>query len=336
MSSQAKAQASILSIDGLSVEFTDRQGRSVKAVRDVSLSNVKGEMVAVVGESGSGKTALGMSIVRLLPEAGRITSGNVFFDGQDLSAADDRELRAVRGKRIGVIFQDPMSSLNPYLTVGRQIAEAVELHLGLSRRDAREHAKELLDVVGISDPEKRVDQYPHEFSGGMRQRVMIAIAVSCKPDLVIADEPTTALDSTVQGQVLDLLDELRAKIGMSIILISHDLALVSGRADRVAVMYGGRIFEEAKAAELFTQAANPYTRALLAAMPENANAGDELYQIPGMPPDLRVDAEACEFAPRCDRAEALCSERRPPFAAVSDGHFSRCHFADKVFHKGKG
>ncbi len=305
----------------------------MKAVRSVSLSVEKGEMVAVVGESGSGKTALGMSIVRLLPGVGRITSGSILFDGQELLAADDRELRAIRGKRIGVVFQDPMSSLNPYLTVGQQIGEAVELHLGLSRRDARERAKELLDVVGISDPAKRVAQYPHEFSGGMRQRVMIAIAVSCTPDLVIADEPTTALDSTVQAQVLDLLDKLRARIGMSVILISHDLALVAGRADRVSVMYGGRIFEEAKAAELFTRAANPYTRALLAAMPENANADDELYQIPGMPPDLRSDIKACEFAPRCDRTEAVCIEKKPEFTAVSDQHFSRCHFAGEAFRK---
>ena len=333
MSSQAKAQASLLSIEGLCVEFTDRQSRSVKAVRDVSLNIEKGEMVAVVGESGSGKTALGMSIVRLLPGAGRITSGSILFDGLDLLAAEDRDLRAIRGKRIGVVFQDPMSSLNPYMTVGRQIAEVVELHLGLSRRDAREQAKELLDIVGIADAGKRVDQYPHEFSGGMRQRVMIAIAVSCKPDLVIADEPTTALDSTVQAQVLDLLDRLRAKIGMSVILISHDLALVAGRADRVSVMYGGRIFEEAKTGELFTQAANPYTRALLAAMPENAIADDELYQIPGMPPDLSVDIKACEFVPRCERAEAVCSEKRPTFTAVSDQHFSRCHFAEEFFEK---
>jgi len=334
MSSQPKAQPTLLSIEGLSVEFADAKGRSVKAVRDVSLDVKKGEMTAVVGESGSGKTALGMSIVRLLPKAGRITSGNIHLDGVDLLNADDAHLRSVRGKRVGVIFQDPMSSLNPYMTVGRQIAEVTELHLGLSRREAREHAAEMLDLVGIADAARRLDHYPHEFSGGMRQRVMIAIAVSCKPDLVIADEPTTALDSTIQSQALDLLDDLRAKIGMSVILISHDLALVSGRADRVAVMYGGRIFEEAAAAELFARPTNPYTRALLAAMPENAAAGEELFQIAGMPPDLSVEMQACEFAPRCERAEAVCNETRPSFAAVSAEHFSRCHFAHDIFSRG--
>jgi len=334
MSSTPKAQTTLLSIEGLCVEFDDGKGRVVKAVRDVSLDVKKGEMAAVVGESGSGKTALAMSIVRLLPKAGRITSGNICLDGVDLVSADDALLRSVRGKRIGVIFQDPMSSLNPYLTIGRQITEVTELHLGLSRREAREHACEMLDLVGIKDAAKRLDQYPSEFSGGMRQRVMIAIAVSCKPDLVIADEPTTALDTTIQAQVLDLLDDLRAKLGMSVILISHDLALVSGRADRVAVMYGGRIFEEAAARELFAKSANPYTLALLAAMPENAAAGEELFQIAGMPPDLSIEMQACEFAPRCERAEAVCNGTRPPFAAVSAEHFSRCHFADDIFTRG--
>ena len=334
MSSTPKAQTTLLSIEGLCVEFDDGKGRVVKAVRDVSLDVKKGEMAAVVGESGSGKTALAMSIVRLLPKAGRITSGNICLDGVDLLSADDALLRSVRGKRIGVIFQDPMSSLNPYLTIGRQITEVTELHLGLSRREAREHACEMLDLVGIKDAAKRLDQYPSEFSGGMRQRVMIAIAVSCKPDLVIADEPTTALDTTIQAQVLDLLDDLRAKLGMSVILISHDLALVSGRADRVAVMYGGRIFEEAAARELFAKSANPYTLALLAAMPENAAAGEELFQIAGMPPDLSIEMQACEFAPRCERAEAVCNGTRAPFAAVSAEHFSRCHFADDIFTRG--
>ncbi|MBX3281194.1 MAG: ABC transporter ATP-binding protein [Acidobacteria bacterium] len=334
MSSQPKAQTSLLSIEGLSVEFADGKGRSVKAVRDVSLEVKAGEMLAVVGESGSGKTALAMSIVRLLPNAGRVTSGAIRFDGADLLTADAASLRSVRGKRIGVVFQDPMSSLNPYLNVGRQITEVTELHLGLSRREAREHAIEMLDLVGISEPSKRIDQYPHEFSGGMRQRVMIAIAVSCKPDLVIADEPTTALDSTIQAQVLDLLDGLRKRFGMTVLLISHDLALVSGRADRVAVMYGGRIFEEANSREIFSRSANPYTRALLSAMPENTAAGEELFQIPGMPPDLRVEIEACEFAPRCERAEGVCGTARPPFAAVADQHFSRCHFAEDVYSRG--
>lgn len=334
MSSTPKAQTTLLSIEGLCVEFDDGKGRRVKAVRDVSLDVKKGEMAAVVGESGSGKTALAMSIVRLLPKAGRITSGKIRLDGVDLLSADDALLRSVRGKRVGVIFQDPMSSLNPYLTIGRQITEVTELHLGLSRREAREHACEMLDLVGIKDAAKRLDQYPSEFSGGMRQRVMIAIAVSCKPDLVIADEPTTALDTTIQAQVLDLLDDLRAKLGMSVILISHDLALVAGRADRVAVMYGGRIFEEAAARELFAKPANPYTLALLAAMPENAAAGEELFQIAGMPPDLSIEMQACEFAPRCERAEAVCNGTRPPFAAVSAEHFSRCHFADDIFTRG--
>jgi len=334
MSSQPKSQPTLLSIKGLSVEFADGKARSVKAVRDVSLTVKKGEMAAVVGESGSGKTAFAMSIVRLLPKAGRITSGKIYLDGVDLLSADDALLRSVRGRRVGVIFQDPMSSLNPYLTIGRQITEVTELHLGLSRREAREHAKEMLDLVGIADPAKRFDQYPHEFSGGMRQRVMIAIAVSCKPDLVIADEPTTALDPTIQAQVLDLLDDLRARMGMGVILISHDLALVSGRADRVAVMYGGRIFEEAEANELFARPANPYTRALLSAMPENAAAGEELFQIAGMPPDLSVETQACEFAPRCERAEAICTAASPPFETVSAEHFSRCHFADKILSQG--
>lgn len=334
MSSQPKSQPTLLSIEGLSVEFADRKARSVKAVRDVSLAVKKGEMAAVVGESGSGKTAFAMSIVRLLPKAGRITSGKIILDGVDLLSADDALLRSVRGRRVGVIFQDPMSSLNPYLTIGRQITEVTELHLGLSRREAREHAKEMLDLVGITDAAKRLDQYPHEFSGGMRQRVMIAIAVSCRPDLVIADEPTTALDSTIQAQVLDLLDDLRAKMGMGVILISHDLALVAGRADRVAVMYGGRIFEEAEANELFARPANPYTRALLSAMPENAAAGEELFQIAGMPPDLSVETQACEFAPRCERAEAICRAASPPFETVSAEHFSRCHFADEIFSRG--
>ena len=296
----------------------------------------RGETLGIVGESGSGKSVTNLSIMRLIPSPpGRIVSGRVQFDGRDLLALPDHEMRAIRGRRIAMIFQDPMTSLNPFMRISRQLMEVTELHLGHSRAEARSHAIRMLETVGIPDPAARVDNYPHEFSGGMRQRVMIAMALSCQPELLIADEPTTALDVTIQAQILELIGRLERDSRSSVVLISHDLGVVAGMTDRIIVMYAGHIMESAPTGELFARPGNPYTKGLLLSVPDpSAASQSELYQIPGLPPDVAHLPPGCPFAPRCAWAQEICRQEFPPLISLTPTHQSLCHFAESVYAEG--
>ncbi|MFN2502079.1 MAG: ABC transporter ATP-binding protein [Pyrinomonadaceae bacterium] len=321
----------ILSVTDLKVHFrTD--GGAVKAVDGVSFQLEKGKTLGIVGESGSGKSVTSLSLMRLLSGSESIdTSGHIMFSGVDVLGISPADMRKLRGRRMAMIFQDPMTSLNPYLKISKQLTEVTRLHLGHNRSEARTHAINMLNLVGISDAESRIDNYPHEFSGGMRQRVMIAMALSCEPELLIADEPTTALDVTIQAQILELVKDLRSRMKTSVILITHDLGVVAGMTDDVIVMYAGKVFESAPTAELFASPANPYTKGLLKSLPRLADNGKELYQIPGMPPDLSQLPTGCPFAERCYRAEDICHNTFPPFVRINEHHRSLCHFADEVF-----
>ena len=326
------SDAPLLSVRDLRTYF-DEEGRTARAVDGVSFDLARGETLGIVGESGSGKTVTNLSILRLVPSPpGRIVGGRIVFDGRDLLTLSDRELRSIRGKRIGMIFQDPMTSLNPFMRISRQLMEVTELHLGHSRAEAFEHALKMLQLVGIPDARRRALGYPHELSGGMRQRVMIAMALSCRPELLIADEPTTALDVTIQAQILDLIRKLKAETGTSVILITHDLGVVAGMTDRLIVMYAGKVFESGATQEIFARSANPYTRGLLLSVPDvTATDRGDLYQIRGLPPDVAHLPPGCPFAPRCDRAEDRCRQTPPPTVQVAPGHFSLCHFAEDVY-----
>ncbi len=315
----------LLEITDLHTVVTGRR-RQVHAVNGVSLHLDQGEVLGIVGESGSGKTMTAMSILRLLPRGGAITSGSIRFDGTDLVSLPEREIRKVRGDGIGVVFQDPLSSLNPTMSIGDQIAENVLLHRPVSRAEALDRAVEVLSLVGLPQPRERIREFPHQFSGGMRQRAMIAIALACDPKLLIADEPTTALDVTIQKQILALIDGLRERLGMAVILVTHDLGVIAGHADRVAVMYAGKIAETASTDQVFAHARHPYTVALFDALPERVTqAGERLRTIPGMPPDLSAPLAGCAFAPRCANAQDTCTASDPPLAA--DGaHAFACFF----------
>ena len=317
--------SALLSVRGLTTRFRTERG-TVTAVDDVSFEVNSGETVAIVGESGSGKSVTALSILRLIPDPpGKIVSGEIIFDGTDLVKLDDKGIRAIRGDRIAMIFQEPMSSLNPSITVGRQIAEPVNLHRGTPWAKALERARELLSLVRIPDAATRVSAYPHQFSGGMRQRAMIAMALACEPQLIIADEPTTALDVTVQAQILDLLQDLSRKARSALILITHDLGVVARYADRVIVMYGGRVVETAPAAELYAQPSHPYTRGLMASIPRlDGDTGRRLVPIEGQPPDLSALPPGCAFAPRCRQAEARCRAERPALREIAPKHFKAC------------
>jgi oligopeptide transport system ATP-binding protein len=321
----------VLSVKDLRTFFETEDG-TVKAVDGISFELKQGETLGIVGESGSGKSVANLSLMRLIPDPpGKIVSGSVMFDGRDVLKLTAREVRDLRGKRIAMIFQDPMTSLNPFMRISKQLMEVTQLHLGHNRQQAREHAIKMLETVGIPDARARVDSYPHEFSGGMRQRVMIAMALSCQPELLIADEPTTALDVTIQAQILELIKRLKAETGASVILITHDLGVVAGMTDRIIVMYAGRIFEQAATDELFERPGNPYTLGLLRSVPDPTDEQGQLYQIPGLPPDLSRLPPGCPFAPRCDRAEELCRREFPPYVELTPGHYSLCHFANEVF-----
>jgi peptide/nickel transport system ATP-binding protein len=315
----------LLEISDLHTVVTGRR-RQVHAVNGVSLHLDQGEVLGIVGESGSGKTMTAMSILRLLPRGGAITSGSIRFDGTDLVTLPEREIRKVRGDGIGVVFQDPLSSLNPTMSIGDQIAENVLLHRQVSRAEALDRAVEVLSLVGLPQPKERIREFPHQFSGGMRQRAMIAIALACDPKLLIADEPTTALDVTIQKQILALIDGLRERLGMAVILVTHDLGVIAGHADRVAVMYAGKIAETASTDQVFAHARHPYTVALFDALPERVTqAGERLRTIPGMPPDLSAPLAGCAFAPRCANAQDSCTASDPPLSA--DGaHAFACFF----------
>ncbi|MFE6666291.1 ABC transporter ATP-binding protein [Streptomyces sp. NPDC057697] len=316
----------VLRVRDLTVSFHGAE-RTVHAVDGVSYDLSPGEVLAVVGESGCGKSVTSMAVMGLLPPTARI-GGSITLDGQELVGAPERRLRSLRGRRLSMIFQEPMTSLNPVLTIGRQITEVLRRHQGMGRGEARERAVELLGVVGIPAPRKRVDEYPHQLSGGMRQRVMIAIAVACDPAVLIADEPTTALDVTVQAGILDVLRSLRDRLGTAIVLITHDLGVVADTADRVLVMYAGRPVEQAPVDELFAAPRHPYTRGLLGAVlrPGSRGAGGRarLDEIPGLVPDLREQPVGCGFAPRCASAEADCLAARPPLSPSGGSHATAC------------
>ncbi|HEY0846230.1 MAG TPA: ABC transporter ATP-binding protein [Noviherbaspirillum sp.] len=315
----------ILQVRNLTTRFRTERGM-VTAVDNVSFDVGAGETLAIVGESGSGKSITALSILRLIPNPpGRIESGEILFDGTDLLKLGDKDMRAVRGNRIAMIFQEPMSSMNPAITIGRQIAEPVNLHRGSPWKQALEKAKGLLGSVQIPDPASRLAAHPHQFSGGMRQRAMIAMALACEPQLIIADEPTTALDVTVQAQILDLLKDLASNSNTALILITHDLGVVARYADRVAVMYGGRIVETASARELYAKPQHPYTRGLMASVPRiDGDTSQRLVPIEGQPPDLAALPAGCAFMPRCRHATEQCRSTRPMLRQVGEGHFKAC------------
>lgn len=315
---------SLLTVENLVTRF-DTEAGAVHAVQGISYSVAPGEAVAIVGESGSGKTVGALSLLGLVPAPGRVVDGSIRLGDRDLTLLDDREWASVRGRRIAMVFQDPMTSLNPVLTVGRQITEALELHLGLTGKDARARAVTLLDRVGIPDAEGRFTSYPHELSGGQRQRVMIAMAISCEPEVLIADEPTTALDVTIQAQIVELIRGLQAESGMAIIWITHDLALASTLVDRVLVMYAGRIVEDAPVADIFQAPRHPYTMGLLGSMPLLSGIpGSKLRSIAGSPPSLASARPGCAFAPRCTFALETCRAMTPPVRGTTPAHRVAC------------
>ncbi|WOI58312.1 ABC transporter ATP-binding protein [Palleronia sp. LCG004] len=326
-------EASILKVEDLSTTFRTEHG-SVPALTAVSFDIRPGETLAVVGESGSGKSVTALSIMRLLDRNARIDAATLSFRRRDGSRAElvratEKEMRGIRGNEIGMIFQEPMTSLNPVLTVGDQIGEAVIQHRKMSRGQLRQEVLELLRLVGIPAPEHRVDQYPHQMSGGMRQRIMIAVALACRPNLLIADEPTTALDVTIQAQILRLLNRLKAELGMSILFITHDLAVVSEIADRVVVMYGGSVLEQGTVDDVLTRPVHPYTRGLLASLP--SGSGARLKAIRGTVPAPADRPAGCLFAPRCDHARELCEASRPDLTDRGEGHPSRCIRSPELF-----
>lgn len=319
----------ILEVNDLHISFDTFSGE-VQAVRGVNFHLNKGEALAIVGESGSGKSVTSKEIMRLNPSPpGRVKSGEILFEGQDLVKYSEKEMQKIRGKEISMIFQDPMTSLNPTMTIGKQIMEGLRKHQKMEKRAAHQRAVELLRLVGIPNPEKRAKQYPHQFSGGMRQRVVIAIALACNPKILIADEPTTALDVTIQAQILDLMRDLQKKVQTSIILITHDLGVVANMAQRVAVMYGGKIVETGTVDEIFYRPKHPYTWGLLSSMPRLHKKSDGLSAIPGSPPDLMNPPKGCPFAPRCPHAMKVCMEYMPEHENSSDTQSTACWLLDK-------
>ena len=322
----------LLHVDDLHTHFFTLDGVT-RAVDGVDLAVHAGETVGIVGESGCGKSVTALSIMRLLPaKLGRVVAGTIHFDGQDLLALSEAEMREIRGNRIAMVFQEPMTSLNPVLTIGDQIAEAVMIHQKKSRSDAMAHAIEMLRLVRIPDAERRVRDYPHQFSGGMRQRVMIAMALCCNPKLLIADEPTTALDVTIQAQILRLMLELKGRFGAAVMLITHDLGVVAETCQRVMVMYAGRKVEEAPVLELFDRPMHPYTRGLMASIPRRRQqqSARRLREIPGIVPSLREPIAGCLFAPRCGFATDRCRSEAPPLMERASGHRAACWHVDRV------
>ncbi|MBQ9197424.1 MAG: ABC transporter ATP-binding protein [Clostridia bacterium] len=319
----------ILEVKALRTSFHTR-GKTVQAVRGIDLTVREGEILGIVGESGSGKSVSMKSVIRLVPPSAAVTADSILLDGVELTALTEKQMRSVRGGSVSMIFQDPMTSLDPLKRVGAHIGEVLRRHLNMRRAEARQEAVSLLRKVGVPSPETRVDQYPHEFSGGMRQRVLIAMALACHPKLLIADEPTTALDVTIQAQILDLIRDLQRQDKMSVILITHDLGVVAQLCHRIAVMYGGLILEEGTTEEIFESPAHPYTQALLRSIPSIDETGSQRLQpIEGHAPSLIVPPPGCPFAPRCPRATAACVEGIPALERLSDTHSTRCPFHRK-------
>jgi len=315
----------LLKVENLRTQFETSDG-TVRAVDGISYTVDEGETVAIVGESGCGKSVGALSILRLIPDPpGKIASGRIQFAGTDLLALSDAEIREIRGSQISMVFQEPMTSLNPVLTIGRQLCEGMQLHLKLTPVEARDRALELLDMVGISEAARRLQQYPHHLSGGMRQRVMIALALSCKPKLIIADEPTTALDVTIQAQILELMKDLTKRFGVALIIITHNLGVVARYADRVNVMYAGKIVESGTAADIYHRPVHPYTLGLLRSIPRmDRPRGERLIPIEGQPPDLTREIAGCAYLPRCSFAVEHCARKAPPLETVATGHTSAC------------
>lgn len=313
----------LLEVKKLKTEFKVKRG-TVKAVNNVSFNVDKGEILAIVGESGSGKSVTSLSVMGLIREPGKVVDGTIMFNGEDISKKSKKEMRNIRGNKISMIFQEPMTSLNPVQKIGKQICESILTHTNLSKKEAMARAIKCLELVGIPSPEKRVYDYPHQMSGGMRQRVMIAMALCCGPELLIADEPTTALDVTIQAQILELIDKLRKELGMAVILITHDLGVVAETADKVVVMYCGKVVEEASVQDIFTKPLHPYTKGLIDSIPRLDDNNERLYMIKGMVPDQTQLPKGCAFADRCERCSEKCFEAMPALSDL-DGRKVRCY-----------
>ena len=313
----------ILSVVDLNTSFRTDRGE-VMAVNGVSFNLDRGKILGIVGESGSGKSVTAYSIMQILEKNGSIKKGQVLYKGQDITKFSEKQMREFRGKCCSIIFQDPMTSLNPVFTIGNQLKEAIELHTDRKGKVAMDRAIEMLTLVGVNEPEKRVKQYPYELSGGMRQRVMIAMALACEPDILIADEPTTALDVTIQAQILELMQSLQKKLGMAIIMVTHDLGVIADMCDEIIVMYGGRVCERGTAEDIFYRPAHEYTKGLLKSIPSVDRMGEKLIPIPGTPINLLNMPKGCAFCPRCENAMKICIEEIPPEIQMPDGHFASC------------
>ena len=313
----------ILSAKDVNIQF-DLRGKILHAIRGIDLDLYQGEVLAIVGESGSGKSVTAYSIMRILVEPGKIVGGEILFNGEDIVKYSKKQMREFRGKRVSIIFQDPMTSLNPTFTIGNQLREAILLHTDRNRAEANARALEMLQLVGVNEPEKRLKQYPHELSGGMRQRVMIAMALACEPDILIADEPTTALDVTIQAQILELMKDLQKKMGMAIIMITHDLGVIADMCDEIIVMYAGRVCERGTVDEIFYNPRHEYTKGLLRSIPTLNGGHDKLIPIAGSPVDLTNLPKGCAFASRCDRCMKICLTEQPEEVRVNDSHIASC------------
>lgn len=318
----------ILSVVDLNTSFRTDRGE-VMAVNGVSFNLDRGKILGIVGESGSGKSVTAYSIMQILEKNGSIKKGQVLYKGQDITKFSEKQMREFRGKCCSIIFQDPMTSLNPVFTIGNQLKEAIELHTDRKGKVAMDRAIEMLILVGVNEPEKRVKQYPYELSGGMRQRVMIAMALACEPDILIADEPTTALDVTIQAQILELMQSLQKKLGMAIIMVTHDLGVIADMCDEIIVMYGGRVCERGTAEDIFYRPAHEYTKGLLKSIPSVDRMGEKLIPIPGTPINLLNMPKGCAFCPRCENAMKICIEEVPPEIQMPDGHFASCWMSVK-------
>ncbi len=324
----------VLEVNDLHTSFFTDVGE-VKAVNGVSFNLEPGKTLGIVGESGSGKSVTAYSIMQILAQTGRITGGEVKYKGQDITKFSEKEMQSFRGSKCSIIFQDPMTSLNPVFTVGYQLEEAIMLHTNKTKAEAKERAVELLSLVGVNDPEKRLKQYPHEHSGGMRQRDMIAMALACEPDILIADEPTTALDVTIQAQILDLMKELQEKLGMAIIMVTHDLGVIASMCDEIIVMYGGRVCERGTADDIFYRPAHEYTKGLLRSIPRIDNLNEKLVPIGGTPINLLNMPKGCAFCPRCDEAMKICLSEVPEELRISDSHLASCWMNVKEMFESK-
>ena len=313
----------ILEVNNLHTSFVTDNGE-VQAVNGISFNLEAAETLGIVGESGSGKSVTAYTIMQILADNGRITEGEVLFRGEDITKWNKKQMQGFRGSKCSIIFQDPMTSLNPVFTVGSQLMEAILLHTDKDKKQARERAVEMLTLVGVNEPESRLKQYPHELSGGMRQRVMIAMALACEPDILIADEPTTALDVTIQAQILELMQELQKKLGMSIIMVTHDLGVIASMCDEILVMYGGRVCERGSADDIFYRPAHEYTKGLLRSIPKADNMNEKLVPIGGTPINLLKMPEGCAFCPRCDAAMKICLSKKPEEFRISESHLASC------------